>query len=270
MKQVLVNIVANAIKFTEKGSVNLSVYLIEKSNDTYKIKIMLADQGIGIPDHDMAGIFQAFNQANNHDGKGGTGLGLMISKAICDLMSASFDIESRENIGTKISIVLNFNIYKKDNTISLEKNSIEVENKRYKILIVDDYAPNRLLISEQLKYLNHSVVQSINGKEALDIYILDKFDLVITDCNMPEMDGYELARKIRCYEKEHDIESIYIIGYTANAQREIIDDCLAAGMNGCLFKPITIDDLNNAINEALTNKEIVEYDLKKMKKDFLI
>lgn len=268
MKQVLVNIVANAIKFTEKGSVNLSVYLIEKSNDTYKIKIMLTDQGIGIPDHDMAGIFQAFNQANNHDGKGGTGLGLMISKAICDLMSASFDIESRENIGTKISIVLNFNIYKQDNAVSLEKNSIEVENKRYKILIVDDYAPNRLLISEQLKYLNHSVVQSINGKEALDIYMLDKFDLVITDCNMPEMDGYELARKIRCYEKEHDIESIYIIGYTANAQREIIDDCLAAGMNGCLFKPITIDDLNNAIHEALTNKEIVEYDLKKNEERF--
>ncbi|WP_217540227.1 response regulator [Vibrio metschnikovii] len=268
MKQVLVNIVANAIKFTEKGSVNLSVYLIEKSNDTYKIKITLTDQGIGIPDHDMAGIFQAFNQANNHDGKGGTGLGLMISKAICDLMSASFDIESRENIGTKISIVLNFNIYKQDNAVSLEKNSIEVENKRYKILIVDDYAPNRLLISEQLKYLNHSVVQSINGKEALDIYMLDKFDLIITDCNMPEMDGYELARKIRCYEKEHDIESIYIIGYTANAQREIIDDCLAAGMNGCLFKPITIDDLNNAINEALTNKKIVEYDLKKNEERF--
>ncbi|EKO3659166.1 response regulator [Vibrio metschnikovii] len=268
MKQVLVNIVANAIKFTEKGSVNLSVYLIEKSNDTYKIKITLIDQGIGIPDHDMAGIFQAFNQANNHDGKGGTGLGLMISKAICDLMSASFDIESRENIGTKISIVLRFNIYKKDTPVSLEKNSIEVENKSYKILIVDDYAPNRLLISEQLKYLNHSVVQSINGKEALDIYTLDKFDLIITDCNMPEMDGYELARKIRCYEKEHDIESIYIIGYTANAQREIIDDCLAAGMNGCLFKPITIDDLNNAINEALAKEKIVEYDLKKNEERF--
>lgn len=260
MKQVLVNIVSNAIKFTEIGSIDLSVVLLEKNNDTYKIKVTLKDEGIGIPDRDIDSIFQAFNQANNHNGKGGTGLGLMISKAICDLMAASFDIESSVNIGTKISIILNFEIYKEkeDVNIGCLINENDYENKAYNILIVDDYAPNRLLLSEQLKYLHHHVIQSSNGKEALEIYISGKFDLIITDCNMPKMDGYELAKRIRCYESEHNIPSIHIIGYTANAQKEAIDKCLNSGMNGCLFKPINIEELNNTINNSFARENIVE------------
>lgn len=260
MKQVLVNIVSNAIKFTDNGSINLRVLLLEKNNDNCQIKVTLEDEGIGIPEVDIASIFQAFNQANNHSGKGGTGLGLMISKSICDLMGASFDIESLENIGTKISIILNFELYK-DNEDFNTQNVIcieDYENKAYKVLIVDDYAPNRLLLSEQLKYLNHHVTQSSNGEEALEIFISEKFDLIITDCNMPKMDGYELAKRIRYHEKEQDIPPIYIIGYTANAQKEAFDKCLKSGMNSCLFKPINIEDLSNEISHTFAKEKVVE------------
>ncbi|WP_206744460.1 ATP-binding protein, partial [Salinivibrio kushneri] len=252
LKQVLVNIVGNAIKFTAKGRVDLRVRLIEDNRRYNKIEICLVDQGIGIPEKSMGRIFQAFNQADNHTGYGGTGLGLMISKAICDLMSASFNIESKEGIGTKITIQLDLEVSSENAESSTSHVNYEVgHDEKYSVLIVDDYAPNRLLLGEQLKYLGHTVLQDCNGKDAFDSYKNNVIDVVITDCNMPEVDGYELTRWIRYYEKEKSITPVVIIGYTANAQKEVIDDALASGMNSCLFKPITIDDLNTAISDVV-------------------
>ncbi|NAW68585.1 response regulator, partial [Vibrio sp. V28_P6S34P95] len=104
--------------------------------------------------------------------------------------------------------------------------------------------------SEQLRYLGHKVIESDGGHQALKLYKEQILDLIITDCNMPDMDGYELTRQIRRYELEYNHSPIYIIGYTANAQKEIISDCIESGMNDCLFKPITIDDLNMVLTKS--------------------
>lgn len=248
VKQILINIISNAIKFTDKGEVNVSITLIDKSEDIRIIKLVVKDTGIGIPESELENISEAFNQANNHLGRGGTGLGLMIVKSICSLMESSFSIESTENIGTKITIITPFMIAidHKDDT-SKEVSHINMEIKSIDILIVDDYFPNRLLLSEQLKFLGHQVDGVDGGRSALDLIKNKNYQIIITDCNMPDINGYELARKIREYENENNNGPAYIIGYTANAQQEVVNECLQSGMNDCLFKPITIDGLEKVL-----------------------
>lgn len=261
LKQVLINIIGNAIKFTDTGEIKLYLNLCEKLKTGNIIEIKLIDQGIGIPKDAINNIFNAFSQADNHSGLGGTGLGLMISKSICDLMNANFSIESNVGVGTCVSIKMNLQFPYDTNSSkilkSLDKGSFgcgtvdTVHQNRGKILIVDDHAPNRMLLKHQLSYLKFHAEEACSGKEALEKIHNNDFILIITDCNMPNMNGHELTRYIRASETIDVREPIKILGYTANALQSEKDKCLTSGMDDCLFKPLSIEQLNNKINSML-------------------
>lgn len=251
VKQVLVNIIGNAIKYTDYGNIIVKAKLVSKQKDKRMVEFFIQDTGVGIPKLELNKIFDAFSQAKNHSGRGGAGLGLMITKSICDLMGAKISISSKEGEGTTIIILMPFialDDVVKENKI---RKYDSLSSRHLNILIVDDYLPNRLLLCEQIKYLNHSVTDVDNAKYAFELYSKNRYDLIITDCNMPDVSGYELCSNIRDYELKNKLSPIYIVGYTANAQEEVFQQCIAAGMNDCLFKPITIDDLSNVLNDFI-------------------
>ena len=125
---------------------------------------------------------------------------------------------------------------------------------------MDDHPANRLLLAQQLKFLGHNVIESDNGKSAIDLFKENEIQYIITDCNMPEMDGYEFCKNIRNIEKHYSKIAPIIIGYTANAQKEVKEACLKAGMNNCLFKPISLQELSDAllIHNQVYNSDISE------------
>jgi two-component system sensor histidine kinase EvgS len=118
-----------------------------------------------------------------------------------------------------------------------------------RVLVVDDYRPNRLLLEKQLRYLGHQVNEASDGSIGLCLWLKEHFDVVITDCNMPNMDGYALAREIRRYEQENGKSPCLLLGFTANAQPEERQRCRDAGMDGCLFKPSTLHDLGGWLEQ---------------------
>lgn len=255
LKQIMVNIIGNAIKFTEQGGITLRLSLEKKDKEYDYLSIILKDSGIGIPKKEITKIFDAFTQAKNHSGLGGTGLGLMISKRICDLMGANITIESMEGEGTTISINVKFNkANSQEKSVYLLETNQNFLTADLKILIVDDYLPNRCLLAHQLNYLGYSLKEAASAQEALLLFKDGSFDLIITDCNMPGMSGYELAKEVRKYEVEHDLPKVYILGFTANALTSEVDKCLLVGMDDCLFKPLSIDQLNKKILEVFEKK----------------
>ncbi|EOZ5530302.1 transporter substrate-binding domain-containing protein [Vibrio metschnikovii] len=251
VKQVLVNIIGNAIKYTDYGSIIVKAKLVSKQKDKRMVEFFIQDTGVGIPKLELDKIFDAFSQAKNHSGRGGAGLGLMITKSICDLMGAVISIRSKEGDGTTITILIPFTAL--EDIVEGDKNikSKSLISRCLNILIVDDYLPNRLLLCEQIKYLNHSVTEVDNAKDAFNLYSVNQYDFIITDCNMPDVSGYELCSNIRDYELKNKLSPIYIVGYTANAQEEVFEKCIKVGMNDCLFKPITIDDLSKVLNDFI-------------------
>lgn len=255
LKQIMVNIIGNAIKFTEQGGITLWLRLEKKDKEYDYLSIILKDSGIGIPKKEITKIFDAFTQAKNHSGLGGTGLGLMISKRICDLMGANIIIESMEGEGTTISVNVKFNkANSQEKSVYLLEKNQNILTANLKVLIVDDYLPNRCLLAHQLNYLGYSLKEAASAQEALLLFKDGSFDLIITDCNMPGMSGYELVKELRKYEIDHDLPKVYILGFTANALTSEVDKCLLVGMDDCLFKPLSIEQLNKKILEVFENK----------------
>jgi len=129
----------------------------------------------------------------------------------------------------------------------IEPESAPVQSRSLTILVVDDYPANRLLLAQQMRYLGHQVIDAEHGARGLERWHARSFDVVITDCNMPVMNGYDLARAIR--EQEHllGMKPCLILGFTANAQPEEVGRCLEAGMDKCLFKPISLKDLSDCL-----------------------
>lgn len=260
VKQILYNLIGNALKFTDKGEVKVIVESVSKydeDTDDIELHIGIIDTGIGISIADQEKLFTPFTQVSDNN-RGGTGLGLMICHSLCTLMGGSINLKSQIGKGTCIDVYIPTNKVK-DKTV-FKCNEMVITNKNLDssplhVLIADDHPANRLLLSQQLKHLGHRVEETRSGKEALSRYISTPFQLVITDCNMPEMDGKELSRNIRSFEKKNFISPTTIIGYTANAQNSVRDACLEAGMDDCLFKPISLDMLQAKIN-ILTSQKI--------------
>ncbi|MCG9966229.1 ATP-binding protein [Shewanella cutis] len=248
IKQILSNLIGNAIKFTNEGNVKITVNS-KNNNDKCCFFFTVTDTGIGISQEDQLKIFTAFSQGNDsHKNYGGTGLGLMISRSLCEMMGGTLKLKSELNAGTEVRMELCLTLLE-DATELIEKQLTTNLNLEqcFNILVVDDHPANRLLLAQQLRFLGHNVTDSDNGKSAIKLFKDNEFQFIITDCNMPEMNGYELSKNIRKLEKHIKSKSSIIIGYTANAQKEIMDACIAAGMNDCLFKPISLQELNNTL-----------------------
>ncbi len=252
LKQVLSNLISNAIKFTDRGEVQASLRLLAADTDAAPLTVELTvrDTGIGISPADQARLFNAFVQADGPRARQGAGLGLVISRTLAELMGGSLNLQSVEGVGTKVQVNLQLPACTAPTPAEQHAPVSEDSSGPLNILVVDDYPANLLLLERQLHSLGHSVTLAENGQIALARWQAAHFDLVITDCSMPVMDGHQLTRRIRSLEGERGLAPCRILGVTANAQAEERARCLASGMDECLFKPIGLRTLKTHLPQA--------------------
>jgi two-component system sensor histidine kinase EvgS len=242
-KQVLSNLVSNAIKFTEHGQVRIIValHLTEEPNQVQML-LLVEDTGPGISHEDQQRLFEPFAQAGNaaQSARGGAGLGLVISRSLCEMMNGSLQLSSQPCVGTRVRISLPLPTLPRQSREQIAEPPIHCATVPLNVLVVDDHAANRLLMCQQLEFLGHRFSVAADGQAGLDAWKSDTFDLVIADCNMPVMNGYELAQAIRRHEQQTQLPRCTLLGFTANAQPEEIQRCKQAGMDDCLFKPLSL------------------------------
>lgn len=261
IKQVLLNLVSNAIKFTEKGSVRIDCTLIEEEGDRQCVGMSITDTGIGMDETFTSMLFTKFSQEDTSIARkyGGTGLGMSISKKLLEMMEGSISVSSKKGQGTCISFRVPL---KKGSDCDLvEKQELVIDTailKGSRILLVEDNEMNRLVATTVLEHYGVVFREAMNGQEAVDILQEEKFDLVLMDVQMPVMNGIEATGHIR---KEIS-KDIPIIALTANAIKGENDKCLQAGMNAYVTKPFEEEVLIKTI-AGLLGKEI---SLKKVQK----
>lgn len=250
-KQVLSNLLSNAIKFTSVGRVFVSVEgTLKEAEESLYIRVLVRDTGVGISAEDQLALFAPFSQVGAEGSKsGGSGLGLVISRTLCSMMQGQLNLTSVPGLGTQTEVLLELPILP---ALPPEKPMAVVAQpgRVLKVLVVDDYPANRLLLSQQLNYLGHNVRDEQDGAHGLRAWRNNHFDVVITDCQMPVMNGYELARAIRAEELLSGDPPCLILGFTANAQPEEVELCTAAGMDDCLFKPIGMKELMERLSRV--------------------
>jgi PAS domain S-box-containing protein len=250
LRQVLTNLVGNAVKFTEGGRVEVEA---ERLADG-RLRFRVADTGIGIPQEVRGRLFTLFSQADSSTSRrfGGSGLGLAISQRIVEQMSGEIGYESTPDVGSVFWFILPFEAATPPASapfLPAGEASTRPDGLRYRILVAEDNAINQLVITHELAALGYEVVAVNNGVEALETLEQQAFDLVLMDCQMPEIDGYEASRRIRASPGE--IRRIPIVALTAHALKEDLERCLAAGMNDTITKPFREDVLRQKLERWL-------------------
>jgi len=267
LRQILNNFASNAIKFTSRGSVDIAVKLVERANGSDTLRFSVTDTGIGVSKEAQARLFEPYAQATADTARqfGGTGLGLTICRRLADMMGGEIAMQSEPGRGTVMMLTLTLPIAdpkelkagpSADATAAMvasRRQAPTVEAAREEgtlILVVEDHPTNRNLVTRLLGLLGYAAETAENGREALAKWSAGRFGLVLTDCNMPEMDGYELTQAIR--KRETGGKSrIPVVACTANALAGEIDRCLEAGMDDFVAKPIELEALARAMERWL-------------------
>ncbi|MDZ3990689.1 ATP-binding protein [Pseudomonas sp. Teo4] len=256
-KQVLSNLTSNAIKFTEHGQVRISVDVLdEDASGLTTLELEVRDSGIGIQADDLDRLFSPFVQANPHSqgARAGTGLGLAICRDLCEMMGGQLTIKSLEGVGTQVRLSMPLQRVGSSSDMVLANEMVETPDPRLNILVIDDHPANLLLMEQQLGYLGLSQSSANNGPEGLKKWREGNFDVLVLDCNMPHMNGYQLAAAVRAEEQRSGRARCVILGYTANAQPEVREKCLSAGMDDCLLKPISLRTLSQYLADIMPHQ----------------
>ena len=260
LKQVLMNLIGNALKFTEEGTVSLAISTFGPEDGLHNIRFEIADSGIGIPESAQATIFERFKQADNSTTRhfGGTGLGLALCKDLAELMGGSIELSSIEGQGSTFSVTLPLQIGSNEETESSPTAILtDTDFSQTKILVAEDNATNQIVVGKILDKLGFASVTIVeNGKAALDAWKDGEFDLILMDCQMPVMDGLEATQKIRTLETSRGLGSIPIIATTANASMLDQQECLKAGMTDHLPKPLRINQLSQTLSRHLSQPSL--------------
>ncbi len=247
VNQVLTNLVGNAIKFTQEGSVTISYKLISRTTNNCTVEFIIADTGIGIANAEQNKIFDGFSQANKKIASnfGGTGLGLSISKKLIELQGGKLTMKSKIGVGSEFSFYLTFETHAYENVLpnanvtgSLKRETLD----GMKILVAEDNSINILVLKRFLEKWNVQYQIATNGKAALDLIEKEDFDLVLMDIHMPEMDGEEATSFIRLNTNKK-ISKIPIIALTANASSDVQQKLLNSGFTNYISKPFNPDNL---------------------------
>ncbi|MGP8215493.1 MAG: ATP-binding protein [Bacteroidia bacterium] len=253
LNQVLINLTANAIKFTAKGEVSIGVNLLSEKNNETELEFTVKDSGIGIAKDKLATIFEAFTQANNDTARryGGTGLGLAIVKQLIELQGGSIAVSSEEGKGS----CFYFRIKYKNNPTSEVSNikptlAHKEHIKNLNVLLVEDNTMNQLLTCKVLKEWGWNIEVVENGLEAIEQVKSTHFDLILMDIQMPGMDGYEATRQIRNSLPEPKCH-VPIMAMTADVLPSEEEKCYKAGMNGYISKPFDTQTLYSKIKFVL-------------------
>jgi signal transduction histidine kinase len=278
-RQIILNLLSNAIKFSEKGIILISVTVEKSGIETTTLRVSVADQGIGITAEKISSVFNAFSQADSSVSRkfGGTGLGLAICRQLCELMDGIITVESEYGKGTTFSFTIIVGAASQDRVKKKENmDSEKIRIQPIRILLVEDNSANRFLIRVVLEKFNHEVVEAVDGIEALSVLLKeDPFDLILSDVQMPKLDGYRLTKVIRACEEGRELDPTLIdndqldadlisklrqrlhgkhrlvISMTANAMSGDKEKCFTAGMDDYLTKPLNQEELTVTLKRWL-------------------
>lgn len=264
ISQVIYNLIGNAIKFTAVGSVSLKVKVCPLNKEKgISLQFDIADTGIGMSEEKMRNLFLPFTAIHSEgtSGEVGSGLGLAISKQIVKSMGGNIEVNSNVGVGSTISFTVLFSKYSNETIGESEKHQLQLPEEHNEItpifteenipniLVVDDNPTNLLMAQAMLERLGAKTISASNGKEAIYEYNKNKVDLILMDCQMPVMDGYQATRELR-----RQGAAIPIIAMTANTAYEDQDKCFNEGMNGFIAKPFSVENLANDLNTFLKPK----------------
>ncbi|WP_202127817.1 response regulator [Clostridium sp. C2-6-12] len=253
IEQILNNLISNAVKFTDNGIIMVNINKVNSFNDVYEIKFSVEDMGIGLSEEEMKYIFKSFTQVDGSITRkyGGTGLGLAISQELAELMGSHIEVESEIGIGSKFYFTIKLLQAKEKEIIEDPDSNINKEKvlKNESVLVVEDDTINKIVIKKMLNEIGYSKVKTAaNGVEALKLIENIKFDIILMDIQMPELDGIETTQIIRENEKKSG-EHIPIIAITAYALKGDKEKFLCKGMDDYISKPVNINELNEKLKE---------------------
>jgi signal transduction histidine kinase len=255
LKQVLINLINNAIKFTKKGFVKVSVSLVSETGQKDAIRFEVQDTGIGISPANQQKLFKSFSQADTSTTRnfGGSGLGLAISKRLVQMMDGDMGVESEEGIGSTFWFTVSLDKAASEITVKEElKNEYKV--RPLNILLAEDNTINQKVSIININKLGHQVQLAGNGEEAVQLFLRQTFDLILMDVHMPGMDGLEATREIRKIEKDRKTaHPVPIIAMTATIYEEDIRNFFEQGMNDYLGKPFKPVDLAQVIEKNISS-----------------
>ncbi len=254
LRQVLLNLLGNALKFTEEGRVTLRIAARGEEGLSQRLRIEVEDTGIGIPTENLPTLFSSFTQADRSTTRrfGGTGLGLAISKRIVELMGGQIGVESREGQGSTFWIELGLelaDVLPSHSEAAVEQllDSAAGEGDTLHVLVVEDVSVNQMIAKKMLEKSGARVDIAANGEEALACVQESNYDLIFMDCHMPVMDGYEATRRIRERERELSRLRTPIVALTANVVEEDTRRCYDSGMDDVLNKPFKWRELESKL-----------------------
>lgn len=246
IRQILTNLLANAIKFTDRGQVLLSVAFEGKTAESGMVTFTVLDEGIGIPSDKLGNIGTPFYQISPERNRGheGSGIGLSVCKSLAEMMDGRFHIDSQPGQGTCVSVHIPVHIVA-GLTDGAEPEAPDLP-AGLRVLVAEDNPANQIIIRRMVQFLTAEVVVVKTGREAVERLHDEPFDLVLMDINMPEMDGITATRLLR-----EEGNAIPILALTAAVIEEERKACLAAGMNGFIAKPVRMETLKSAIRSVL-------------------
>lgn len=261
VRQILTNIIGNAIKFTDTGAVKVYIREVDGDEKDATVECKVIDSGIGIAPKQQELLFQPFEQADQTTTRrfGGTGLGLAISSQLTSLMGGSIELESKLGVGSTFIVKLPFDrmneqLEKVQTTKKIAVGITEALKQRRgaTVLVVDDIHTNQLILTNIVENTGMSAIVANNGKEAIQKLEESDCDLVFMDIHMPEMDGYQATGLIR---NSSRWATLPVIAMTADALPDDVEKCYEAGMNYCLVKPVNINDVYKALVEWIPAKK---------------
>jgi len=251
IRQILANLMTNAIKFTEQGTVTVKAKVLEKNERSVRLRLEIQDTGIGIAEEAQRKLFNSFTQADGSTTRkyGGTGLGLAIVRQLVTIMRGRLGVDSEENKGSCFWAEITFEV---PSDIEIETPQItekeEIETLEGKALLVEDNPVNQIIARKMLEKVGMTYEVVNNGEEAISrLKLQHDFNLVLMDCQMPVMDGYEATKALRDLEDNNGLKRLPVIAMTANAMEGDKDKCLAAGMDDYVSKPVN----QTALKETL-------------------
>jgi len=271
LRQILGNFVSNALKFTSQGWIEIKAELLERADAAEHVRFTVTDTGSGISADGQLLLFEPFSQVatGTPARAGGTGLGLTICRRLAEMMGGTVALESERGKGTTLTLELTLPIADPGelrrsrqerardalDATSLKRRATpgiaQAQREGTLVLVADDHPTNRTLLVRQVQALGYAAESANDGAEALAMWKSGRFGMLITDCNMPVMDGYELARRIRRLEADAGGRRTPIVACTAYALGGETETCLAAGMDDCLTKPVELSRILEKLNQWL-------------------
>ena len=265
VRQILYNLLGNAIKFTEKGGVTVYAATAPLGHGAANVTISVADTGIGLSEDQQSRLFKPFAQADSSTTRrfGGTGLGLSIVRRLAELMGGNVTVDSRPRTGSTFTVTLRLKAAPADSPLqgllrpATRPAAKAARSERMRVLVVDDHPVNREVLVRQLDLIGIASDSVNDGIEALEAWAAGRYTAVLADIHMPRMDGYELATRIRAAEAERSAQGrgnahTPIVAVTANAMKGEEERCMAAGMDAYLVKPVNIDKLRTTLERWLS------------------